>query len=626
MFTAPTRTCRAWSRALIRVFVVAVGLLLFAGPRLAAADNVLESSTPPDGATLPESPVTFQLIFRDELGVANTAKLACDGANIAVSTPQVGEDLRSISFQISTNLAPGSSCSLAYRVSNTDGQLGLDSTLNFKIAGSVPTTTTTTAPGAVTTGTVAPVATNAAKTSSGSGLNGLLALSRLLANFGFAALFGALVLIIMVWPEGTEYDITVNYLRIVALVGLIGSFLTLVILAGRADGGGLTDGLSPGAWFGVTDVTGGTAALLRFFLAIGCMWVVIRPDRINDPSQQTPSVAIPGIAVLTLAFTRGTDPGLIGVVAGMVHVVAMALWLGGLLLLAGVVLSGPGEEDLVHAVRGFKRLSPVMILVTVVSGLVLAYKLDWSDLVGTGHGKVVILKVLAVGGMIFVGLASRELVKKRLSRVDAMTSALAARLRRAVSMEALAGVIVLALTAWLTSLAPPGLTKTVAATTDALGPAHRLTNIKEDVAATIRLTEAVGPNAVFIDIDRPPAGLVDVELKFTPPPGSDGHAVLLKVPLPGAGQALLPKSANMPLDVPGVWTIILTINNQLIGSTNVNIQASSDIGTVIGNEDTVITDDTSITEDTSDVATEDATLPTDTSGDTNPPQPADTTG
>lgn len=616
MFIAPQHQHRAWSRALIRVFLVAIGLLVVAGPRLAAAENSLESSTPPEGATLPESPVTFQLIFRDQLGVANTAKLACDGANIPVSAPQVGEDLRSISFQISTTLAPGSSCSLAYRVSNQDGTLGLDSTLSFKIAGAVTTTTTTTVPGAVTTGTVAPAATAGATSGSPSGgLNGLLALSRLVANIGLAALFGALVLIVMVWPEGVDYVLTVRYLRAVAAVGLVGSFLTMVILAGRADGGGLTDGLSPGAWFGLTDVTGGTAALLRFFLAVGCLWVVARPDRINDPSQQTPSLAVPGLAVLTLAFTRGTDPGLIGVLAGMVHVLAMSLWFGGLMLLARVVLSGPGEEDLVHAVRGFKRISPIVLVLTVVSGLAIAYQLDSGDLIGSGHGKVVILKVLAVGGMIFVGLAAREFIKTRLSRVDAMTTALAARLQRAISMEALAGVSVLALTAWLTSMAPPGLVKTAAAKAEALGPIHRLTNDKEEVAASVRLTEAVGPNAVLIDIDKPASGLVDVVLKFTPPPGSNGNAVQLRVPLRGAGQALLPKSANMPLNVPGVWTVILTINNKLIDSTNVNIQASSDIGTDPG----IDTESTDVTEGT-DVVTEDATLPTDTSGDTLPPE------
>ena len=58
----------------------------------------------------------------------------------------------------------------------------------------------------------------------------------------------------------------------------------------------------------------------------------------------------------------------------------MAVWVGGVVLLARVVLAGPGEEDLVHAVRGFGRISGPAIVVTVVSGLVQLYRLDGGSL------------------------------------------------------------------------------------------------------------------------------------------------------------------------------------------------------------------------------------------------------
>ena len=52
----------------------------------------------------------------------------------------------------------------------------------------------------------------------------------------------------------------------------------------------------------------------------------------------------------------------------------MSVWIGGVVLLARVVLAGPGEEDLVHAVRGFGRISNPAIVLTVVSGLVQLYR------------------------------------------------------------------------------------------------------------------------------------------------------------------------------------------------------------------------------------------------------------
>ncbi len=571
-----------------RVILVAIAAWCVVGSRPALADNALVSSTPPDGATLPSSPKTFQLLFRDQLGVVAQVALSCDGTVIPTNAPQIGEDLKSVVFTITQDLAPGSSCTVTYRVSNPDGTLGADGRIGFRMAGAAQTTTTSTLPGTTTTGTIAPIdagtatATGGASAPSG-GLNGLLALSRLIANIGLGALFGALVLIVLAWPEGVDYVLTVRFLRAATALGILGSLLTVVILAGRTHGGGLTDGLSPGGWTDLTDLTGGTAALLRLLLAVGCVWVVARPDRINDPTQQTPSLAIPGLAVLTLAFTRGTAPGLVGVLAAMVHVLSMSVWFGGLALLARVVLTGPGEEDLVHAVRGYQRFSLLAILLTVMSGLAITYELDWHHLLGTGHGKVAILKILAVGGLIFLGLASREFVRSRLTRVDSLSTPMAARLQRAVSAEAMVAVLVLALTAWLTSLAPGGLTKSVAAANeDQLGPPHALASSAQEVAATVRLSEQVGPNAVLVEITKPKSGLQNVVVKFTPPAGSDGNAVELHVPLHGAGRALLPKSANLPLNVPGVWGIILTINNTRIDSTNVNIQPATDLSPTPG--------------------------------------------
>ena len=110
-------------------------------------------------------------------------------------------------------------------------------------------------------------------------------------------------------------------------------------------------------------------------------WVVLRPERVIDPTTQLPAIALPTLAVITLGLSRtGGDLAILGVVAGIAHALAMAVWVGGVVLLARVVLAGPGEEDLVHAVRGFNRISGPAIVVTVVSGLVQLYRLDGGSL------------------------------------------------------------------------------------------------------------------------------------------------------------------------------------------------------------------------------------------------------
>ena len=75
----------------------------------------------------------------------------------------------------------------------------------------------------------------------------------------------------------------------------------------------------------------------------------------------------------------------------------MAVWLGGLILLARVVLAGPGEEDLVHAVRGFARISTPALAITILTGFIQMYRLDWGEIFTSSHGRVLFLKSIAVG-------------------------------------------------------------------------------------------------------------------------------------------------------------------------------------------------------------------------------------
>ena len=96
---------------------------------------------------------------------------------------------------------------------------------------------------------------------------------------------------------------------------------------------------------------------------IAAGWVVLKPERVIDPTTNMLALGIPALAVVTLGLSRtGGSWPFIGVVASVVHVLAMSVWIGGVVLLARVVLAGPGEEDLVHAVRGFGRISNPAII------------------------------------------------------------------------------------------------------------------------------------------------------------------------------------------------------------------------------------------------------------------------
>lgn len=579
---------RAFRRALT-VFVAIAGVGAFALPHAEAADNSLVSSSPAANSTVESSPPSLQLTFANALGVTNTVEVVCNGSPFAVGTPQVGIDGVSLTVSV-PNPLPKGECVVSWLVSQPDGVGGGSSTFAFTVANDTVATlvpAVTAAPvGSTPTAGSTPVekpitpTDNTPPPESGSG--GPLGLSRLLISLGVAVLFGSLVLIATAWPEGVEYILTVRFLRSAWLLTLAVAVFNTACVAARISGEGIGSSLSPTSWSGLTDTTPGIAALARVIFVLLTGWVVMRPERVIDPATQLPALALPGLAVATLGFSRsGGQLAVLGYAAGIAHALAMAVWLGGLILLARVVLAGPGEEDLVHAVRGFARISTSALAITIFTGFIQMYRLDWGEIFTSSHGRVLFLKSIAVGTMVFLGVAARQFIKERVARVDAMTGQLAIRLRRAVGIEAVCGVIVLALTAWMLSLAPPK----VAATSDntkGLAASLRITNDAADV--TVRFSAVIGPNAVRVEVAQPKEGIAGLAVDFSPPVGASVPGVTLNVPLTAAGVAVLPIEQGLPLGSPGVWTVTVRFADTPIGSKTVLLTDGSTISSVNSTE------------------------------------------
>jgi copper transport protein len=554
---------RGSAHASARVFVLLLFALFAFGTLLAPvarADNTLSSSNPANNASLPASPTSVDYVFVDPLGPKLSAVATCNGEPFVIGNPVVGADGLSVSVPIPNAMAKGT-CAVVLTISAPDSTPNGQYPVSFTITADAPITAApptvvtepvgTTLPGVVSTTSppiVPPSDAPAPK------VGGPLGLARILATLGLAVLLGSLVLIVTAWPEGVEYILTVRFLRSAWALSVIGSVLTAIMLRAQISGESIGASINPSTWLDLADSAPGLAALARVGLAVGCIWVVIRPERCLDPGSQLPALALPVLAVATFGFSRtGGDLALVGVVAGVAHALAMAVWLGGLVLLSRVVLAGPGEDDLVHAVRGFSRISTPALLLTVATGAIQTWRLDGGTLFETGHGRVLLLKALVVGAMVFVGLATRQFVRERLRKVDSMTAPLASRLRRATGLEAAGGILVLVLTAWLLSLQPARL---VAVSSGA----HYATSTRltvEDLDVTVKLTGGVGRNGMRIEVAAPATGLTDFVITFTAPAGTQAASVVLTVPaeLAGAGAAELDVVEGIPLDVAGVWTM-----------------------------------------------------------------------
>ena len=576
---SPTRAIRRVSTLVLLACVGGVLLAVAAVSPAAAVDNTLVSSTPAANSTVDTSPQTFTLTFANPLGTADTVEVACNGSAFAIGTPQVGVDGVSLTVSV-PNPLPKGDCVISWLVSSPDGVSAGSGTVSFTIlndtAPTLATNTTVSTGSTPATGTTEPTANitpTTKKTPVESGSSGPLGLSRLLIALGLAVLFGSLVLIATAWPEGVEYILTVRFLRSAWLLTLAVAVFNTACVAARITGKGIGSSLSPTSWGDLTDTTPGIAALARVIFVLLTGWVVLRPERVIDPATQLPALALPGLAVATLGFTRtGGQLAFVGYVAGITHALAMAVWLGGLILLARVVLAGPGEEDLVHAVRGFARISNPALALTILTGFVQMYRLDWGEIFTSSHGRVLFLKSIAVGVMVFLGVAARQFIRERVSRVDAMTGQLAVRLRRAVGIEAVCGIIVLALTAWMLSLVPPKAEAT-GTTNNGLAAKAHITNESADV--TVSFSASVGANAVRVDVVKPRTGIAGLAVDFTPPSGASVPGISLNVPLTAAGTAYLPIEKGLPLGSPGVWTVTVRFGTEKIGSKTVLLTEGS---------------------------------------------------
>lgn len=592
-FRQLTRSARGWLRPFITIgratgaagaFVVGLAVVLIASlaaPVAHAADNSVVSSTPAAGGTVDSSPTSVEITFLQPLGPNNSMTMTCGGTVVPLATAVVLADQLTLSASL-ISAAPKGECTVAWVVTDTNLQPAGSNSFTFTVAND-PIATTTAAPTTTAVGDTVPATTVPAASgtpdggtgteAAGSGSKGPLGLFRLFSNFGLAVLFGSLVLIAIAWPEGVEYILTVRFLRTTWLFTMASTYLFAGALAASQAGSGIGSALLPTGWGDLMDTTSGKAALLRFVFVAASAYAVMRPERAIDPGTQLPALVPPGIAVVTIAFSRDGF-SLLENATGAVHALAMAVWLGGLVLLSRVVLAGPGEEDLVHAVRGFARIATPALVATVGTGVIQLAQLDRGGFT-TSHGLVALVKTLFACLMMFVGISARQFITQRVARADTMTAPLASRLRRALGIEALIGVLVLALTSWLLALTPPGL---VAGSSDGslqLGATHRFV----DAAGTevqVSFSERVGANDVRIRVVAPPAGVTGLTVDFIPPVSSFVNGMTINsIPLTGTGTAVLEKSDGFTLGASGTWTLVVSANGAEVAREDVFVGGDS---------------------------------------------------
>ncbi|MGH9137930.1 MAG: copper resistance CopC/CopD family protein [Acidimicrobiales bacterium] len=574
---------RVPSRALrVALAVLVAGVALLLGSPSAAANSIVDSNPPAD-TEVTTQPSAIVMTFENPVPEQTDVQVVCEGNPFSgLGAPEPGED-NQLSVALQAPL-PAGDCSVTWVLTNDDGTTDRGS---FEFA--VSEAAAAAQPGAADATTTGTDAAAAATTSSGESDSGVrdaesvsnapIWLGRVLSIIGVSVLFGSLVLIVAAWPEGPEYVLALRFLRWSWGVGVAGTLIYVTALAAEVKGESFGSGINPSAWFDLFDAGwSGRAAVVRVVLVLACGWVVLKPERVIDPTTNMLALGIPALTVLTLGLSRtGGSLAFLGVLASFAHVLAMAVWFGAAVLLARVVLAGPGEEDLVHAVRGFGRISNPAIIVTVVSGLIQLYRQVGGELFSSGHGRVLLLKTVAVAAMIFVGMTTRQIAHAKLARSSELSVRVADRMRRAFGTEAAIGLVVIALTGWMLALDPGKIPDD---DTGDFAIAEPFTDQELNFEVEVRLRPGrIGLNELEVIVRQPEAGLSGLEIRFHPPQGSNVSTIIQPIALTGAGVARSDQGI-IPLAAAGTWRIEVAASAPGITGISANVRIADEQGNV----------------------------------------------
>lgn len=379
------------------IAVLALALLADATP--ASAHAVLTGSDPHEDSVVQTAPRRVTVTFDESVALIEASLRVLDpsGHPVTVGDPQhVDGRGNTARVRLTRGLGQGT-YTVSWRVVSADSH-AVSGAFAFSVGKPSPTRATV-AP--------APAVDRVVEV--------LYGVGRYVAYGGLALLIGVAVFVLVCWPSATATGVT----RRPFLIGwwsLLVSTVALLLLRGPYDSG---DG--PGGVFDADLLlraarTGpGIALSARLFLLL----VVAALVRHRPPeSKPTRRVVVAGCAVsLGLAATwaaadhaaAGTQVP-VAMASSVLHLLAMAVWLGGLSALLVSLYRAPAEDPLPPvAVARFSRAALTAVAVLTATGIYQSWRgLGSWDAFSTTYGRILALKIWAVTLMILAASYSRR--------------------------------------------------------------------------------------------------------------------------------------------------------------------------------------------------------------------------
>jgi copper transport protein len=267
---------------------------------------------------------------------------------------------------------------------------------------------------------------------------GVLLLGVLVAVGG--ALFGVLV------APGWR----VRLVRPALLAVLVASIVAVVLDASVATGLGVGDTLRGSVLGDQLGTVYGRATAIRIVLALVALGCAGALAGARARLALVPFVLL-GMSLSVAGHAVAADPAWTRIGADMLHVLAAAAWLGGLVQLGPAIASGHAGE---RAVGRYSNVALACVLVLLATGLYAAWDemgLGLEELRDTTYGRLVAAKSALFAVLVGMGAVNRLVLVPGIVRGDQRS---AGRLRAYVVGEIALLVAVVALTAWLIDTQP----------------------------------------------------------------------------------------------------------------------------------------------------------------------------
>ncbi|MCM2578560.1 copper resistance CopC/CopD family protein [Streptomyces meridianus] len=400
-----------------RVLLAAAALLgaltgaLLAGAAPASAHAALTASDPRQGAVLGSAPEQVTLTFSEKVAMSDGAVRVLDPQGKRVDTGKVRDLGRGSTVRVAAPLHPGlpdGTFTVVWKAVSADGH-PVGGAFTFSVG--APSKTSAQVPG---------------QEAGGGPVGMLYGIARYLSYGGFVLLVGGSVFVLACRPRAAS----VRAVQRVVLAGwsalATGTIALLLLRHPYTDSGRLRDVLEPGALPAVLETRTGTALASRLLLlAVAGLFVAVlfgayarrTATADDDPSADGEvrdlafglgiggSVVAVGLAS-TWALAEHASAGLqtgVAMPVDVVHLLAVAVWLGGLATLLAALRRGPAVDR--TAVRRFSRLAFGSVVVLVLTGAYQSWRQvgSWDALVTTAYGRLLMLKIGSV--LVLLGAA-----------------------------------------------------------------------------------------------------------------------------------------------------------------------------------------------------------------------------